>query len=47
MSQDSASCSLVIRQTYPEDEGIYECTAVTPVGQTETSARLTVESKQK
>jgi len=46
MSQDDASCSLVIKQTYPEDEGIYECIAETPVGQIETSARLTVESKQ-
>ncbi|CAG2118857.1 unnamed protein product, partial [Medioppia subpectinata] len=45
MSQDSASCSLVIRQTYAEDEGLYECVASTPVGQNRTSARLSVESK--
>ncbi|CAG2117625.1 unnamed protein product, partial [Medioppia subpectinata] len=43
MSQDSASCSLVIRQTYAEDEGLYECVASTPVGQNRTSARLSVE----
>ncbi|CAG2164046.1 unnamed protein product [Oppiella nova] len=47
MSQDCASCSLVIRQTYAEDEGIYECVASTPVAQSRTSARLSVESKQK
>lgn len=47
MFQDGGSCSLVIRQTYKEDEGVYTCRATNASGQAETSARLTVESKRK
>ncbi|XP_022235460.1 titin-like [Limulus polyphemus] len=42
MAQDAGSCSLVIRQTCPEDQGIYTCKATNASGQAETSARLTV-----
>jgi titin len=46
MFQDGGSCSLVIRQTYPEDQGVYTCRATNASGQAETSARLTIESKR-
>ena len=40
--QDSTTASLVIKQTYIEDSGVYVCRAVNPHGQTESSATLTV-----
>ncbi|RWS22750.1 titin-like isoform X1 [Leptotrombidium deliense] len=46
MLQDNASCSLVIYKTRKDDEGLYTCRANNPLGQMETSARLTVESKR-
>ncbi|XP_015783235.1 titin isoform X1 [Tetranychus urticae] len=47
MFQDNASCSLVIRQVYPEDSGTYVCRATNDSGQAETSARLIVEQIRK
>lgn len=47
MNQDQGSASLVIRHTYPEDEGVYVCRATNASGQAETSARLTVQRKAK
>lgn len=47
MFQDNASCSLVIRQVYPEDSGTYVCRATNDCGQAETSARLIIEQIKK
>ncbi|XP_070385209.1 myosin light chain kinase, smooth muscle-like [Dermacentor albipictus] len=47
MNQDQGSASLVMRHTYPEDEGVYVCRATNASGQAETSARLTVQLKAK
>lgn len=45
MFQDNASCSLVIKQTYVEDSGVFTCRASNPFGETESSATLVVKPK--
>ncbi|XP_075701508.1 myosin light chain kinase, smooth muscle-like isoform X2 [Rhinoderma darwinii] len=40
--EDSGSCTLIISDVSPNDSGVYTCQVSNPLGQAETSAKLTV-----
>jgi hypothetical protein len=37
--------TLTINEVFPEDEGVYTCTATNSIGSTETSSKLTIKRK--
>lgn len=37
--------TLTINEVFPEDEGVYTCTATNSIGSTETSSKLTIQRK--
>jgi hypothetical protein len=41
----NGTATLSINEVYPEDEGLYTCKAKNTLGETETTCRLTVQSK--
>jgi len=41
----NGTATLSINEVYPEDEGLYTCKAKNSLGETETTCRLTVQSK--
>lgn len=43
--QDELSCTLVIKQAYAEDEGVYMAVAVNSSGRAESKCTVAVESK--
>lgn len=45
MFMEGNTAVLDIKETYPEDSGIFTCRATNNAGQAETSAMLTVKSK--
>lgn len=40
----NGSATLTINEVYPEDEGVYKCTATNSVGSTETTCNLTIKA---
>lgn len=46
MRMEGNDAVLDIKITYPEDSGSFTCRATNPAGQAETSALITVQSKE-
>lgn len=46
LNMDDGTCILVIRETFPEDEGEYECRAVNELGTASTRAELYIQGKR-